>query len=126
MLPMPQMVINQINFKAKGQPDLSIVTYWQGNVIHDTPIDGAQEFNADLYEPPETNGLPGVQIHNDQTDKIPGVDTDSEPMLLEPNFNFGVDFESPVPQEMPLVETSATEQPPTPKSIQVGGPAKEL
>ena len=39
-------------------------------------------------------------------------------MLLKPNVDIGVDFKSPVPQEMPLVETSATEQHPTPKSIQ--------
>ena len=59
--------------------------------------------------------IPGVD--NDLTDKIPGVDTGSE-MLLEPNVDVGVDFESPVPQEMPLVETSSTEQPPTSEPIQ--------
>ena len=50
--------------------------------------------------------------------KIPGVDTDTELMLLKPNVDVGVDFENPVPQEMPLVETSATEQPPTHMPIQ--------
>ena len=59
-----------------------------------------------------------MQIPDDHTDKIPGVDTDSKPMLLKPNVGVGADFESPLPQEMPLVETSATEKPPTPKSIQ--------
>ena len=67
---MRQSVIDQINFKAKGQPALPIFTDWQGNAIGDTPIDGAQEFDADQYEPPETNDLPGVQIPDDQTDKI--------------------------------------------------------
>ena len=65
---------------------------------------------------PETNhDIPGVD--NSQTHEIPGVDTGSE-MLLKPNVNVGVDFESPVPQEMPLVDTSSTEQPPTSKPIQ--------
>ena len=52
---------------------------------------------------------PGV--YNYQADEILGVDTGSE-MPLEPNVNVGADFESPVPQEMPLVDTSSTEQPP--------------
>ena len=67
---MPQSVIDQIKFKAKGQPALPIFTNRQGNVIGDTPINGAQEFDADQDEPPETNDLPGVHIHNDQTDEI--------------------------------------------------------
>ena len=50
-----------------------------------------------------------MQIPDEETDKIPGVDTDSKPMLIKPNVDVGVDFEWPVPQEMPLVETSATE-----------------
>ena len=53
----------------------------------------------------------------DQTDKIPGVDTGSE-MPLKPNVNVGVDFKSPVPQEMPLMDTSSTEQPPISEPIQ--------
>ena len=65
---------------------------------------------------PETNhDIPGVD--NSQTHEIPGVDTGSE-MPLEPNVDVGVDFKSPEPQELPLMETSATEQPPTPKTIQ--------
>jgi hypothetical protein len=92
-LPMPQLVIDRINFKAKGQPDLPILTDRLGNGIGDTPIDGAQQFDADQYEPLETNdNLPGVQIPNEETDKIPGVDTDPEPMLLKPNVDVGVDF----------------------------------
>ena len=106
---MPQSVIDRLNFKAKGQPALPIFTNWQGNAIGDIPIDGAQEFDANQYEPLETNdNLSGAQIPNEETDEIPGVDTDPEPMLLKPNVDVGVDFESPVPQEMPLVETSTT------------------
>jgi hypothetical protein len=60
-----------------------------------------------------------VQIlKTEETDEIPGVDTDSKPMPLKPNVDVGINFESPVTQEMLLVETSATEQPPTPKPIQ--------
>ena len=51
-------------------------------MIGDIPIDGAQQFNAKQNEPLETNdNLPGVQIPDEKTDKIPGVDTDPKPML---------------------------------------------
>ena len=114
VLPMPQSVIDRINSKAKGQPALPIFTDQLGNPIGDTPVDAYQ-----AYEPQESDdNLPGVEIpeteipgvYNDQADKIPGVDTGSE-MPLEPNVDVGVDFESPVPQEMPLVDTSSTQQP---------------
>ena len=120
VLPMTQSVIDQINFKAKGQPAPPIFTDWLGNVIGDIPINGAQQFDADQFESLDTNdNLPEVKKpETEETDKIPGVDTGSEPMQLKPNADVGVDFESPVPQEMPLVETSATEKPPTPKPIQ--------
>ena len=102
-------------FQSKGPAGSTNFNDRLGNSIGDILIYGAQQFDADQYEPLETNdNLPGVHIPDDQTDKIPGVDTDSKPMLLKPNVDVGVDFESPVPQEMPLVETSATEQPPTP------------
>jgi len=120
---MPQSVIDWINFKAKGQPALPIFTDRLGNAIGDSPVDADQ-----TYESLETNdNLPGVEIpendhnipgvDNDQTDKIPGVDTGSK-MPLKPNVAVEVDFESPIPQEMPLVDTSSTEQPPTSKPIQ--------
>ena len=110
---MPQSVIDRIDFKAKGQPALPIFTNRLGNAIGDSPVNADQ-----TYESLESNNhLPGVEIpetdhdipgvDNELTDKIPGVDTGSE-MPLEPNVDVGVDFESPVPQEMPLVDTSAT------------------
>ena len=118
VLPMPQSVIDQIKFKAKGQLALQIFTDRLGNAIGDSPVDADQ-----TYESLESNdNLPGVEIpetahdipgvDNDLTDKIPGVDTGSE-MPLKPNVNIGVDFESPVPQETPLVDTSSTDQSPT-------------
>ena len=91
---MPQSVIDQIDLKAKGQPALPIFTDRLGNAIGDTPVDAYQ-----AYEPQESDdNLPGVEVpETDQADKIPGVDTGSE-MLLEPNVDVGIDFESPVPQ----------------------------
>ena len=109
VLPMPQSVIDRINFKAKGQPALPIFTDRLGNAIGDSPVNADQP-----YESLESNEkLPGVEIpetdhpgvDNDPTDEIPGVDTSSK-MPLEPNVNVGVDFESPVPQELPLVDKS--------------------
>jgi hypothetical protein len=104
---MPQSVIDQINLKAKGQPALPFFTDQLGNAIGDTPVDASQ-----AYEPQECDdNPPGVEVpETDQADEIPGVDTGSE-MPLEPNVDVGIDFESPVPQEMPLVDTSSTEQP---------------
>ncbi len=114
VLPMPQSVIDRINLKAKGQPTLPIFTDRLGNPIGDTPVDAYQ-----AYESQESDdNLPGVEIpETDQADVIPRVDTGSE-MLLEPNVDIGIDFESPVPQEMPLVDKSSTEQPPISKPIQ--------
>jgi hypothetical protein len=111
---MPQSVIDQINLKAKGQPALPIFTDQLGNPIGDTPVDAYQ-----AYEPQESDdNLPGLEVpETDQADGIPGVDTGSE-MPLEPNVDVGIDFESPVPQEMPLLDTSSTEQPPISKPIQ--------
>ena len=58
MLPMPQSVIDWINFKAKGQPALPIFTDRLGNAIGDSPVDADQ-----TYESLETNdNLPGVEI----------------------------------------------------------------
>jgi hypothetical protein len=107
VLPMPQSVIDQINLKAKGQLALPIFTDQLGNPIGDTPVDAYQ-----AYEPQESDdNLPGVEVPEpDQANGIPGLDTGSE-MLLEPNVDVGIDFESPVPQEMPPVDTSSTEQP---------------
>jgi hypothetical protein len=114
VLPMPQSVIDRVNLKAKGQPDLPIFTDQLGNAIGDTQVDAYQ-----AYEPQESDdNLPGVEVpETDQADKIPGVDTGSE-MPLDSNVVVEVDFESPVPQEMPLVNTSSTEQPFSFKPIQ--------
>jgi hypothetical protein len=50
-------------------------SYIEYNAIGDTPIDGAQKFAADQYEPPETNdNLPGVHLPEpDESAKISGV-----------------------------------------------------
>ena len=42
VLPMPQLVIDQINAKAKVQPALPVFTNQLGNVIVDTPINVKQ------------------------------------------------------------------------------------
>jgi len=55
VLPIPQSVIDQINFKAKGQPALTMFTDQLGNVIGDIPTNGAQKFNANQFESLETN-----------------------------------------------------------------------
>ena len=120
---MPQSVIDRINYKAKGQPALPIFTDQLGNAISDIPVNADQTYeslesnnNLTGVEIPETDhDIPGVD--NDLTDETPGVDTSSE-MPLEPNVDVGVDFESPVPQEMTLADTSSTEQTPTSEPIQ--------
>ncbi len=49
--------------------------------------------------------LPGVHLPEvGESAKIPGVYTDQEPELLEPNVDVGVDFDNPAPQELPLVK----------------------
>ena len=77
VLPMPQSVIDRINFKAKSQPVLPIFTDRLENAIGDSPVDADQ-----TYEPlVSKDNLPGVDIPEtdhpgvdyDQTDEIPGV-----------------------------------------------------
>jgi hypothetical protein len=48
----------------------------------------------------------------DESVEIPGVDTDQEPKLPEPNVDIGVDFDNPAPQELPLVEVEPTQAEP--------------
>jgi hypothetical protein len=49
--------------------------------------------------------LPGVHLPEvGESAKIPGVYTDQEPKLPEPNIDVEVDFNNPAPQELPLVE----------------------
>jgi len=60
------------------------------------------------YDLDHTNSdvdLPGVHIPEvGEYDEIPGVDTAQEQELPEPYVDVGVDFDNPVPQELPLVE----------------------
>ena len=118
-LPMPQSVIDRLNAKAKGQPSHPVFTDRSGNVIGDIPFDvGRIETDSmnsyvDLNSYDLTNShvdLPGVHIPEvGEYDEIPGVDTAQEQELPEPYVDVGVDFDNPVPQELPLVELEPQE-----------------
>ena len=135
-LPMPQSVIDRLNAKAKGQPSHPVFTDRSGNAIGDIPFDvgrietyamnsdhtisdamNSDHTNSDIelgaINSDHTNSdvdLPGVHIPEvGEYDEIPGVDTAQEQELPEPYVDVGVDFDNPVPQELPLVELEPQE-----------------
>ncbi len=99
-LPMPQSVIDHLNAKTQGQPTYPVFTDPHGNAIGDIAVDVG---HIETVEPDVE--LPGVHLPEvGESAKIPGVYTDQEPKLPEPNVDVGIDFNNPAPQELPLVK----------------------
>ena len=108
---MPQSVIDRLNAKSHGQPTNPVFTDRQGNAIGDIAFDVGTVEMVETGDPDVE--LPGVHLPEvDKSVKIPGVDTDQEPKLPEPNVAVGVDFDNPAPQELPLVEVEPTQAEP--------------
>ncbi len=100
-LPMPQSVIDRLNAKVQGQPTFyPVFTDHHGNAIGEIAVNVGHIETVD----PDVE-LPGVHLPEvGESAEIPGVYTDQEPKLPEPNVDVGIDFDNPAPQELPLVE----------------------
>ncbi len=99
-LPMPQSVIDCLNAKAQGQPTYPVFTDQHSNAIGEIAVDVDHIKTVD----PDVK-LPRVHLSEvSESAKIPGVYTDQEPKLPEPNVDVRIDFDNPAPQELPLVE----------------------
>ncbi len=102
-LPMPQSVIDRLNAKAQGQPTYPVFPDCQGNAIGDIAVD---VHHIETVEPDVK--LPGVHLPEVvESAEIPGVYTDQEPELPEPNVDARIDFDNPAPQELPLVKVES-------------------
>jgi hypothetical protein len=107
---MPQSIIDHLNAKSHRQPTNPVFTDRQGNAIGDIAFDVGTIERVETGDPDVE--LPGVHLPEvDESVEIPGVDTDQEPKLPEPN-DVGVDFDSPAPQELPLVKVEPTQAEP--------------
>ncbi len=99
-LPMLQSVIDRLNAKVQSQPTYPVFTDHHGNAIGEIAVDVGHIETMD----PDVK-LPGVHLPEvGESAKIPGVYTDQEPKLPEPNVDIGIDFNNPAPQELPLVK----------------------
>jgi hypothetical protein len=95
---MPQSVIDNLNAKAQGQQTYPVFTDHHGDAIRDIAVDFG---HIETVEP--NVELPGVHLPEvGESAKIPGVYTDQEPELPEPNVDIGIDFDNPAPQKLPL------------------------
>jgi hypothetical protein len=102
---MPQSVIDHLNAKTQGQPTYSVFTDCHGNAIGDIAADVGHIETVD----PDVK-LPGVHLPEvGESAKIPGVYTDPEPELPEPNVDVRIDSDNPTPQELPLVEVEPSQ-----------------
>jgi hypothetical protein len=100
---MPQSVIDRLNAKAQGQPTYPVFMDCHGNAIEDIAVDVGHNETVEPYVE-----LPGVHLPEvGESAKIPGVYTDQEPKLPEPNVDVGIDFNNPAPQELPLVKAES-------------------
>jgi hypothetical protein len=95
--PSLKLTVSMLKRKANQYP---VFTDRHGNAIGNIAVDVGHIETVD----PNVE-LPGVHLPEvGESAAIPGVYTDQEPKLPEPNVDVGINFDNPAPQELPLVE----------------------